>query len=84
MLERVKSFPGVVGHIIIDNNSNVVHTSLEREEAISLAAVAIKLIEDGKEAIQELGDMDADFIRLRSKKRDILIVPGSIYSFAMS
>lgn len=42
MLERVKSFPGVVGHIIIDNNSNVVHTSLEREEAISLAAVAIK------------------------------------------
>lgn len=42
VLERVKSFPGVVGHIIIDNNSNVVHTSLEREEAISLAAVAIK------------------------------------------
>lgn len=37
--------------------------------------------------------MDADFIRLRSKKRDILIVPGkftlgdfiegSIYSFAI-
>lgn len=42
MLQRVKSFPGVVGHVIVDSGRNVVHTSLEKEEAISLAAVTIK------------------------------------------
>ena len=99
VLQRIKSFPGVVGHVIVDSKRNVVHTSLEKEEAISLAAVTIKeygffkilimqLIEVGNESIQELGDVlssllnesqsDADFIRIRSKKRDILIVPGKI------
>lgn len=42
VLQRVKSFPGVVGHVIVDSGRNVVHTSLEKEEAISLAAVTIK------------------------------------------
>lgn len=42
VLQRVKSFPGVVGHVIVDSGKNVVHTSLDKEEAISLAAVTIK------------------------------------------
>lgn len=83
VLERIKGFSGVIGYVIVNKNAEIVHTSLDRDEAISLAAITIKLIGDGNEAIHEFEEDDAEFVSIRSKKRDIMIVPGSIYSFAI-
>lgn len=43
VLNKVNSFTGVTGYVIVDNESNIVHTSLEREDAITLAAIVIKV-----------------------------------------
>lgn len=44
VLSKVNSFNGVTGYVIVDNNSNIVHTSLEKEDAITLAAIVIKVM----------------------------------------
>lgn len=43
VLNKVNSFSGVTGYVIVDNNSNIVHTSLEKDDAITLAAIVIKV-----------------------------------------
>ena len=43
ILNKVKSFPGVTGYVIVDKDCNIVHTSLEGNEAITLAAIVIKV-----------------------------------------
>ena len=37
VLERIK------GYVIVNKNAEIVHTSLDRDEAISLAAITIKV-----------------------------------------
>ena len=43
ILNKVKSFPGVTGYVIVDKDCSIVHTSLEGNEAITLAAIVIKV-----------------------------------------
>ena len=43
VLERIKGFSGVIGYVIVNKNAEIVHTSLDRDEAISLAAITIKV-----------------------------------------
>ena len=47
VLERIKGFSGVIGYVIVNKNAEIVHTSLDREEAISLAAITIKVTRQG-------------------------------------
>lgn len=44
VLERIKGFSGVIGYVIVNKNAEIVHTSLDRDEAISLAAITIKVV----------------------------------------
>lgn len=41
VLERIKGFSGVIGYVIVNKNAEIVHTSLDRDEAISLAAITV-------------------------------------------
>ena len=43
ILNKVKSFLVVIGYVIVDKDCNIVHTSLEGNEAITLAAIVIKV-----------------------------------------
>lgn len=44
VLNKIKGFSGVIGYVIVDNQSNVVHTSLDKDDAIKLGAVVIKVL----------------------------------------
>ena len=43
VLNRVKSFSGMIGYVIVDKDSNIVNTTLDTETAVSLAAIVIKV-----------------------------------------
>lgn len=43
VLDRIKGFSGVIGYVIVNKKAEIVHTTLTQEEAISLAAVTIKV-----------------------------------------
>ena len=43
VLNRVKSFSGMIGYVIVDKDSNIVNTTLDTENAVSLAAIVIKV-----------------------------------------
>lgn len=43
VLDRIKGFSGVIGYVIVNKKAEIVHTTLAQEEAISLAAVTIKV-----------------------------------------
>lgn len=44
VLNKIKEFSGVIGYVIVDNQSNVVHTSLDKDDAIKLGAIVIKVL----------------------------------------
>lgn len=44
VLDRIKGFSGVIGYVIVNKKAEIVHTTLTQEEAISLAAVTIKVV----------------------------------------
>lgn len=52
MLNRVKSFSGMIGYVIVDKDSNIVNTTLDTENAISLAAIVIKVLCSYNELMQ--------------------------------
>ncbi|KAK8791427.1 hypothetical protein WA588_001434 [Blastocystis sp. NMH] len=82
VLDRIKGFSGVIGYVIVNKKAEIVHTTLTQEEAISLAAVTIKMIGDSNDALHEFVEDNAEFITIRSKARDILIVPGRLCRLA--
>ena len=43
ILNKVKSCPCLTWYVIVDKDCNIVHTSLEGNEAITLAAIVIKV-----------------------------------------
>ena len=43
VLNRVRSFSGIIGYVIVDKNATIVNTTLDTENAISLAAMVIKV-----------------------------------------
>ena len=42
VLNRVRSFSGIIGYVIVDKDATIVNTTLDTENAISLAAMVIK------------------------------------------
>lgn len=52
VLNRVKSFSGMIGYVIVDKDSNIVNTTLDTENAISLAAIVIKVLCSYNELMQ--------------------------------
>lgn len=42
-LNRIKKISGVMGYVIINDKAQVVHTTLDEEEATSLGAITIKV-----------------------------------------
>lgn len=43
VLNRVRSFSGIIGYVIVDKDATIVNTTLDTENAISLAAMVIKV-----------------------------------------
>lgn len=78
-MKRLSSHKGVVGIVIANGEGVPIRTTLENELAVTYAALVSQLAIKARHMVKELADDGTDdlqFLRVRSKKHEIMIAPG--------
>uniref|UniRef100_A0A914X9S8 Dynein light chain roadblock n=1 Tax=Plectus sambesii TaxID=2011161 RepID=A0A914X9S8_9BILA len=79
-IKRIQSQKGVVGVIVMDSEGRPVRSTLDQETTTQHAALLQQLSDKAKNVIRELDPSnDLTFLRLRSKKHEIMIAPDKDY-----
>ncbi|KAI3387444.1 hypothetical protein SNEBB_004350 [Seison nebaliae] len=79
-LKRISSHRGVIGVVIANSEGVPIRTTLDNSSAVQHAALLQRLTSKARSAIRELDPQnDLCFIRLRSKKHEIVIAPDKDY-----
>lgn len=78
-VKRLASHKGVVGIAIVNGDGVPIRTTLEPELATQYAALVSQLVLKARFMVRELaadGADDLQFLRVRSKRHEIMIAPG--------
>lgn len=78
-VKRLASHKGVVGIVIVNGDGVPIRTTLDPELATTYAALVSELTLKARHMVRELaedGSDDLQFLRVRSKKHEIMIAPG--------
>ena len=83
-VERIKSTKGVIGVIVMDWEGRAIKSTLDEEGTAQYIGQLLPLAEKSKATVQELdSNDDLTFIRLRSRKHEIMLVPDKQYLMAV-
>ncbi|GMT14448.1 hypothetical protein PFISCL1PPCAC_5745, partial [Pristionchus fissidentatus] len=83
-IKRIQTQKGVVGVIVMDNAGRAIRSTLDDEQTAQYSALLQTLCERAKGAIRELDSTnDLTFLRLRTKKNEILIAPDKEHLLAV-
>ncbi len=75
-LKRINSHKGVQGIVIVNSEGIPIRSTLEQTEATRYAALIMQLSHKARSAVRELDPLnDLSFLRIRSKKHEILVAP---------
>ncbi|BES99738.1 Robl_LC7 [Nesidiocoris tenuis] len=75
-LKRIQSHKGVVGIIVINSDGVPIKSTLDNTTTVQYAALMTQLCDKSRSAIRDLDPTnDLTFLRLRSKKHEIMIAP---------
>ena len=75
-LKRINSHKGVQGIVIVNTEGIPIRSTLEPAEATRHAALLMMLSMKARAAVRELDGMnDLTFLRIRTKKHEILVAP---------
>ena len=84
VLQRIGNYRGVTGYIILNQEGNVITSTLSDEEVRPLATLVYRQITQFINSTDNLLKGDSvEFIQLRTAKREILIKPSVDYTFAV-
>lgn len=78
-VKRLASHKGVVGIAIVNGDGVPIRTTLDPELATQYAALVSQLVLKARYMVRELaadGTDDLQFLRVRSKRHEIMIAPG--------
>lgn len=78
-VKRLASHKGVVGIAIVNGDGVPIRTTLDPEVAVTYAALVSQLALKARHMVRELaedGSDDLQFLRVRSKKHEIMIAPA--------
>lgn len=75
-LKRINSHKGVQGIVIVNSEGIPIRSTLDSGEATRYAALIMNLASKARSAVRELDPLnDLTFLRIRSKKHEILVAP---------
>eukprot|EP00326_Haptolina_ericina_P003550 CAMPEP_0181213312 /NCGR_PEP_ID=MMETSP1096-20121128/24832_1 /TAXON_ID=156174 ORGANISM="Chrysochromulina ericina, Strain CCMP281" /NCGR_SAMPLE_ID=MMETSP1096 /ASSEMBLY_ACC=CAM_ASM_000453 /LENGTH=98 /DNA_ID=CAMNT_0023304931 /DNA_START=17 /DNA_END=313 /DNA_ORIENTATION=+ len=75
-LKRINSHKGVQGIVIVNAEGIPIRSTLEGAEATRYAALIGTLTSKARSAVRDLDPLnDLTFLRIRSKKHEILVAP---------
>jgi len=79
-LKRIQSHKGVIGIIIVNNEGIPIRSTLDNNETAQYAALITQLAIKAKSTVRDLDPQnDMTFLRIRSKKHEIMIAPDKDY-----
>uniref|UniRef100_A0A183BUK6 Dynein light chain roadblock n=1 Tax=Globodera pallida TaxID=36090 RepID=A0A183BUK6_GLOPA len=82
-IKRIQSQKGVTGVIIMDNIGRVIRSTLD-DDTTTHAGLVQQLCEKSKSVVREMDPSnDLSFLRLRTKKNEIMIAPDKDYLIAV-
>ncbi|EUD69863.1 dynein light chain roadblock-type [Plasmodium vinckei petteri] len=81
ILNRIKSYRGVVGVLVVNNEGLIIKSTFDQQQSDLHASLLTQLSTKARDIIRELDPQnDISFLRLRSKKHEIMIAPDKDYT----
>ncbi|NXU47547.1 DLRB2 protein, partial [Turnix velox] len=78
-LKRIQTHKGVVATMVINAEGVPVRTTLDNSSTVQNASLLRPLTEKARSAVRDLDpENDLTFLRIKSKKNEIMIAPGKI------
>uniref|UniRef100_A0A023FAQ0 Dynein light chain roadblock n=1 Tax=Triatoma infestans TaxID=30076 RepID=A0A023FAQ0_TRIIF len=75
-LKRIQSHKGVMGVMVINGDGVPIKSSLDNTTTVQYAALITQLCDKARGAVRDLDPSnDLTFLRLRSKKHEIMVAP---------
>jgi dynein light chain roadblock-type len=83
-LRRIENNKSVIGTIVLDQESRVIHSMFKSGEPSRYADKLPPLIERASSLVRDLdATNDLTFLRIRAEKTEILISPGEDYTLVV-
>ena len=83
-IKRIQSQKGVTGVIIMDNIGRAIRSTLDDETTAQHSQLLHQLCDKSKSTVKEMDPSnDLTFLRLRTKKSEVLIAPDKDYLIAV-
>ncbi|XP_059098933.1 dynein light chain roadblock-type 2-like isoform X1 [Tigriopus californicus] len=80
-IQRIKDHEGVMGMMVINPDGVAVRTTMDSTHTNSYSAILSRLTDQARSAIRDLDPLnEVTFIRLRSRKNEILIAPDKEFN----
>lgn len=74
--KRLQSHKGVLGIVVINSDGIAIRSTFENETTVHYAALVSHFTVKARSAIRKLdGENELQFLRIRSKKHEIMIAP---------
>ncbi|KAK6185548.1 hypothetical protein SNE40_007756 [Patella caerulea] len=79
-LKRIQSHRGVQGTIVVNSEGIPIRTTLDNSTTVQYAGLIHQLAQKARSTVRELDPQnDLTFLRIRSKKNEIMCAPGNEY-----
>uniref|UniRef100_A0AAQ6IHB1 Dynein light chain roadblock n=1 Tax=Anabas testudineus TaxID=64144 RepID=A0AAQ6IHB1_ANATE len=76
-LKRIQSQQGVQGIIIVNSEGIPIKTTLDNSSTVQYAGLIHQLVMKARSTVRDIDPQnDLTFLRVRSKKNEIMIAPG--------
>mmetsp|Transcript_37423 Transcript_37423/g.87521 ORF Transcript_37423/g.87521 Transcript_37423/m.87521 type:complete len:98 (-) Transcript_37423:218-511(-) len=79
-LKRISSHKGIQGIVVVNNEGIPLRSTLEPEKTTHYAATVLQLAQKARSVVRDLdATNDLTFLRVRTKKHEIMIAPEKDY-----
>ncbi|XP_071397982.1 dynein light chain roadblock-type 1 [Centroberyx affinis] len=79
-LKRIQSQKGVQGIVIVNSEGIPIKTTLDNSSTVQYAGLIHQLVMKARSTVQDMDPQnDLTFLRIRSKKNEIMIAPDKDY-----
>lgn len=79
-LKRIQSHKGVLGIIVINQEGIPIRTTMDNSTTVQYAGLILELTAKARSTVRDIDPSnDLTFLRIRSKKHEIMVAPDKDY-----
>ena len=84
-IKKIQGHKGVTGVIILNNEGIPLKTTMDHDTTIHATSLVHGLVNKARSTVRELDSSnELTFLRLRSRKHEIMCAPGKTFSLSLS